>query len=611
MTSRQHNMPFGTDILADRRVRFRLWAPGAKQVTLCLGDGAARAELSMVAEQDGWFGLVTEMATAGTRYRFRIDENMEVPDPASRFQPDDVHGSSVVLDPAAFDWQDQDWRGRPWHEAVLYELHVGTFSESGDYAGVLAQLDELQSLGITAIELMPLSDFPGNRNWGYDGVYPFAPDSHYGSPDDLKLLVQEIHRRGMMVFVDVVYNHFGPEGNYLHSYAPQFFTHRHLTPWGDGINFDGDASSTVRQFFIHNALYWLEEYHFDGLRLDAVHAIADESNPDILTELAQRVRLSLGGDRYIHLVLENDDNAARYLPAEDPERPALYDAQWNDDIHHVFHVLLTGEVSGYYADYARNPMELLGRCLTQGFAYQGDESGFRDGQQRGEPSGDRVPTAFVNFLQNHDQVGNRAFGERIHWLADPQAIRAATAVLLLAPSPPMLFMGEETGSTQPFPFFCDFGADLAAAVTEGRRREFERFPEFSAPDARERIPDPNAESTFRSAILKPQKASDVNWSAFHRELLRLRAEHVVPRLRSLANANAESESFGRNGLHVRWTLNDGSRLHVYTNLNREIAENAPPPQGELLYQTPDNAAAQLDNGRLPAWSTVWRVERAS
>lgn len=600
MTRRRHNMPFGTQILGDGRVRFRLWAPAARNVILCLGDGQGRAELAMAPEHDGWFGLITDKATVGTRYRYRIDDNMEVPDPASRFQPEDVHGPSEVVDPGAFQWRDPDWRGRPWPETVLYEIHVGSFSTQGTYAGVQAHLDELQQLGVTALELMPLSDFPGLRNWGYDGVYPFAPDSIYGTPEQLKELIQETHRRGMMIFLDVVYNHFGPEGNYLHSHAPQFFTHRHLTPWGDGLNFDGEMSPTVRQFFIHNALYWLEEYHFDGLRLDAVHAIADDSERDILTTLAERVRLDLGRDRHVHLVLENDDNAARYLPRRN-EPAALYDAQWNDDIHHVLHVLLTGEQQGYYADYAQDPIRQLARCLSTGFAYQGEASAFRDGARRGEPSADRSITAFVNFLQNHDQVGNRAFGERIHTLADAQAVRAATAVLLLSPAPPMLFMGQEWGSTQPFPFFCDFGDDLAAAVTEGRRREFERFPEFSDPSVRARIPDPNAPDTFASAVLGDHPENE--WTAYHHALLALRQQEIVPRLDDIADAHAEVP--GERVVAARWSFGSGPDLRLLANLGALDAAVTADLSGRLLFQTPENATAQVRSGTLPAWSAIW------
>ena len=336
--NRSHAMPFGAQVLDNGSVHFRLWAPAAQQVSLRLESAAAQS-LPLLPLADGWFELTTTEAGASSLYRFQIDGKIEVPDPASRFQPQDVHGPSQVIAPSAFDWSDEHWRGRPWEEAVIYELHVGTFTPEGTFQVIERKLDYLRDLGVTALELMPVADFPGRRNWGYDGVLPFAPDSSYGSPEDLKRLVQAAHLKGLMIFLDVVYNHFGPEGNYLHTYAPQFFTNRHHTPWGDAINFDGPGSRIVRDFFIHNALYWLEEYHFDGLRLDAVHSIVDDSKPDILTELAQTVRERFGKDRFVHLILENADNRARCLDRSRSGAVELYDAQWNDDIHHAVHVL--------------------------------------------------------------------------------------------------------------------------------------------------------------------------------------------------------------------------------------------------------------------------------
>ncbi len=335
-------------------------------------------------------------AGIGSRYRFQIEDGLLVPDPASRLQPEGVHGVSVVTDPLAWHWRDGDWTGRPLREAVFYELHVGTFSAAGSYAGVRQRLDYLADLGVTAIELMPVAAFAGCRNWGYDGVLPFAPSSCYGSPDDLKQLVEAAHRKGMMVFLDVVYNHFGPEGNYLHLYASSFFTDRFDTPWGEAIRFSGPLCRWVRRFFIENALYWLEEFHFDGLRLDAVHAIFDDSQPDILEELATAVREGPGKGRQVHLVLENDGNEVRYL-AREKGRPSFYDAQWNDDAHHAMHVLISGETDGYYLDYAENPAARLGRCLAEGFAYQGEESAWRGGRRRGSPSAGLPPIAFVDF----------------------------------------------------------------------------------------------------------------------------------------------------------------------------------------------------------------------
>src|SRR5262245_14150785 len=490
---RVHRMPFGAEVQAGGGARFRLWAPALAALTLRLDGLPDRA---MTAVGDGWFETVVMEASAGTRYVYALPDGGTVPDPASRRQPDDVHGPSEIVDPAAFVWTDTAWRGRPFEDAVFYELHVGTFTPAGTFDGVARELDRLARLGITAIELMPLAESPGRRGWGYDGVYPFAPEASYGPPDALKRLVCAAHARGLMVFVDVVYNHFGPEGNYLARYAPAFFTPQYRTPWGDAIDFAGPSARVVRDFFMHNALYWLEEFHADGLRLDAVHAIHDPSRPHFLEELADTVHRRIGGQRHVHLVLENDRNQAGLLArGTAPDRPRWYTAQWNDDVHHAFHVLLTGEHSGYYADYADEPAAHLGRALTSGFAYQGEPSAFRGGAARGEPSAHLPPTAFVGFLQNHDQVGNRALGDRLAALAPALAPRTAMAVLLLAPSPPLLFMGEEWGATTPFPFFCDVGPELAPLVREGRRREFAHDPAFR--DTLDRLPDPTADATFQ------------------------------------------------------------------------------------------------------------------
>ncbi|HVL35964.1 MAG TPA: malto-oligosyltrehalose trehalohydrolase, partial [Burkholderiales bacterium] len=417
-------MPFGAE-LTGAGVRFRIWAPQARSVDVSMNG----EHLPMQRREDGFFEL-TARAAAGTRYRYRIDGGAEVPDPASRFQPQDADGPSEIVDPAAFAWADGGWRGRPWREAVIYELHVGAFASQGRYGAVADKLAHLKALGVTALELMPLADFAGRRNWGYDGVLPYAPDSRYGRPEDLKALVQAAHKAGLMVFLDVVYNHFGPKGNYLHTYAPQFFTDKHKTPWGAAIDYGVPA---VRAFFLHNALYWLEEYHFDGLRFDAVHAIVDDSPRHILEEIAATVRERLPG-RHVHLVLENDANQARFLGE------GRYDAQWNDDSHHAYHVLATGESDGYYGAYAEAPAKHLARCLAEGFAYQGEVSPF-SGEPRGEPSAHLPPERFVDFMQNHDQIGNRAHGERLASLADEKALKALSAILLLAPSPPLLFMG--------------------------------------------------------------------------------------------------------------------------------------------------------------------------
>jgi maltooligosyltrehalose trehalohydrolase len=607
---RLHRMAFGAEVSPTAGVRFRLWAPAVPAVTLGLGADAEGVEIPMVSTGDGWFTAEVRDAGAGTRYRFRLPEGLWVPDPASRFQPDGVHGASEVVDPGAFAWRDGGWRGRPLHELVVYELHVGAFTAAGTFDGVVSRLDELAKLGVTAIELMPVAAGPGRRGWGYDGVYPFAPHACYGRPEDLKRLVEAAHARHLMVLLDVVYNHFGPEGNYLARYAPAFFTDRHRTPWGAAIDFEGPSSRTVRDFFVHNALYWLEEYHLDGLRLDAVHAIHDATEPDVLTAIAEAVHRASPG-RHVHLVLENDDNHARRLERADGA-PRWYAAQWNDDLHHAAHVCVTGEQAGYYADYGDDPVGHLGRALAEGFVYQGEPSAYRGGMCRGEPSAHLPPLAFVSFLQNHDQVGNRAFGERLVSLAAAPALRAATALLLLAPAPPLLFMGEEWGTAQPFPFFCDFGPELAAAVREGRRREFARFPAFQDAEARARIPDPGAAETFAAAVLRWEDAvapAGRRWRALHRRLLAIRRREIMPRLAAIGGHAGSYERLGARGLRVRWRLADGSMLAVVANLGAGALAAQPPP-GQILW--PPNAAERrrLAAGSLPGWGVVWGLARA-
>jgi len=550
-------MPFGAETGAGG-VRFRLWAPAQRRVVLEL-EGIYH---DMNAVEDGWHELLLGQARAGDRYRYVMEDGLAVPDPASRANPDDVHGPSMVVDPGAYAWRDAEWRGRPWHEAVVYELHVGSFTPQGTFAAARERLPGLAELGITAIELMPVADFPGRRNWGYDGVLPYAPDTCYGTPDELKALVDAAHRHGLMVLLDAVYNHFGPEGNYLHATCPQFFDASRHTPWGAAIDF---GRREVRDFFVHNALYWVEEFGFDGLRLDAVHAIRDDSPEHIVCEIGRALREGPGRERQLHLVLENDANEAHLLGS-------CARAQWNDDLHHVLHVLATGEADGYYADFAEAPLERLGRALAEGFVYQGEPSPFRDGALRGEPSAYLPPTAFVSFDQTHDQVGNRAFGERLDALAGRARVEAALACVLLAPQVPMLFMGEEFAAATPFQFFCDFGPELAAAVTRGRRAEFERFASF----ARD-IPDPNDEATFLRCKLDWSAQDEARRALVHK-LLALRRRHLVPRL-----AGARSGSFSLRGasLSLSWPLGGGARWNM--SLRPEGGVSA--PAGEPVYRS--------------------------
>ena len=609
---RFHKMPFGADVQADGSVCFRLWAPQARSVHLELESPSAGKEIIRMEEQaGGWRQLHTSRAFPGTLYRYQIDQELSVPDPASRFQPSDIHGPSEVIWPSMFEWQDSQWKGRSWEETIIYELHVGAFTPGGTFGAACERLDYLVDLGVTAVELMPVADFPGERNWGYDGALLFAPDSTYGRPEDFKHFVQTAHQKGLMVFLDVVYNHFGPEGNYLHVYAKSFFSEKHDTPWGAGINFDGPKSRTVRDFFIHNALFWLQEYHLDGLRIDAVHAIEDDSEPDIIEEIAQAVRTNLETNRSIHLVLENDDNAARYLHRNNNGSPKLYTAQWNDDMHHAFHCLMTGESEGYYLDYADHPARHLGRCLAEGFAYQGQPSSYRHGRHRGENSKNLPPTAFVSFVQNHDQVGNRAFGERISHIADEESLRAVAAIQLLAPSPPLVFMGEEFRCSNPFLFFCDFGPDLAASVTEGRRKEFSGFPEFKDPSARDNIPDPGAVATFEKSNVNwgdIEKPVHQAWLAYYRNLIALRHQTIVPRLRGIGAEQPGFILLDEKTLKNTWILGDRSELILVAALGQEPRVRIDRPKGALLFETEKGVAGSTAFEYIRPWYVAWFLE---
>ena len=591
----------GAEIRPEGGVRFRLWAPAYERISLSL-EPEGRL-LPMHSTGEGWHEFALDEAAAGTLYHFALPDGLKVPDPASRFQPQDVHGPSEVIDPAAYRWTDQGWSGRPWHEAVVYELHVGAFTEEGTFRAAIGRLDHLARLGVTALEIMPIADFPGRRNWGYDGVLPYAPDSSYGRPEDFKALIEAAHERGLMVLLDVVYNHFGPDGNYLPTYAPGFFTKRHKTPWGDAINYDGKHSKPVREFVIENALYWIEEFHLDGLRLDAVHAIIDDSPKHVLDELAERVRAE-AADRHVHLVLENEENEARRLARGADGKPLHYTAQWNDDVHHVLHTAATGEDKGYYADYLGDTKK-LGRALAEGFAFQGEMMEYRGGP-RGEPSAGLPPTAFIAFIQNHDQVGNRAFGERINAIAKPEAVRAIAAVYLLLPQVPMLFMGEEWAASQPFPFFCDFGGELADAVRKGRREEFAKFPEFKDENIRERIPDPQAEATFASAKLRWDETATephAGWLEWYRGLLATRRAEIVPRLAAIGGNAARFEIIGEEAVLVRWRLGGREELALAANLSATPREGFPAASGRILWQ---EGAAK--GGRFGPWAVRWSID---
>ncbi|WDK31377.1 malto-oligosyltrehalose trehalohydrolase [Xanthomonas campestris] len=568
----------------DGQVRFALWAPDAHTVEVIF-DSGERAALQR--QDDGFFSGVVACAL-DARYRYRVDGQTPVPDPASRWQPDGVHGSSAVQRVDGYHWTHTQWQGRPWDEAVIYELHVGA---CGGYAGVQAQLPQLAAMGITAIELMPLSAFPGAHNWGYDGVLPYAPAEAYGTPDELKALIDAAHGHGLMVLLDVVYNHFGPDGNYLGSYASAFFNEDKPTPWGAAIDF---RKPPVQRYFLDNALMWLHEYGFDGLRLDAVHAITPNAFLDTLRET---IEASLPAGRHVHLVLENEANQASQLDRG-------YTAQWDDDFHNALHVLLTGEEEGYYAAFADQPSQHLARVLGEGFAYQGQPD--PRGHVRGEPSGALPPHKFVIFAQNHDQIGNRACGERLSVLVSPQRLRAALALTALTPMIPLFFMGEPWGATQPFLFFTDFGPPLDDAVREGRRREFAHFAAFADPAKRETIPDPNSHATFaasRAPIEDAARGDGAQWAAWFHALLGVRRQWLVP---GLAQARALRASVLADGaVTATWEL-PGGLWHIAFNVGAE-AVPLPPLRGRVAHA--ENVAA--DAQTLPTDSFIaWYEEHA-
>jgi maltooligosyltrehalose trehalohydrolase len=571
-------------------ISFRLWAPGEKRIELVI---EGRPAVSMTRGANGFHEVFIEGLAAGARYRFALENGRQVPDPASRFQPEDVNGPSEAIDPGAYRWR-ETWQGRQWNDIVLYELHIGAFSPEGTFAGAAQKLDHLAGLGVTSVEVMPISDFSGRWNWGYDGAFCYAPDASYGRPDDFKAFVEAAHRHGIAVLLDVVYSHFGPEGNFVPLYAPDFFTSRHRTPWGDAIQFDGPGARPVRDFFIENAEYWIEEFHLDGLRLDAVHAIKDDTRPDLLDELAQRIRSRYR--RPVHLVLENEDNEPRRLTRSGGE-PERYTAQWNDDVHHVLHVAATREKSGYYAAFGRT--ELLGKALAEGFAYQGEMMPYRNAP-RGGPSGELPPSAFVSFIQNHDQIGNRAFGERLNVLVPPEVIRALASVYLLAPQIPMMFMGEEWGARSPFLFFCDFAGKLGEAVRRGRVEEFSRFPEFADPEPVAKIPDPTAEATFLSSKLD-WSCVDETHLAHYRALLRARRDWIRPLLPHIEQGG-EAFVLGEQAMRVSWRAG-GRSLLLDANLSPDGVKS-PPIAGPVFWRCGDTEAV------LGPWSVRWGIEPA-
>ena len=504
--------------------RFRVWSPTSQTVEVqVIPRKGAPQFCPMQRGDDGTFTAHVGAIGPGALYRFRLNGQDVFPDVASRYQPEGVHGPSEIIDPAAFRWSDDDWQGIALRDVIVYELHVGTFTPEGTFEGVRKRLAALRELGVTAVELMPLGDFPGERNWGYDGVSLFAPARCYGPPGELRRLVDAAHAQGLGVFVDVVYNHLGPDGNYLGAFSPFYFDGRHQTPWGPAINFDGGQSRPVREFFIENALYWLHEFHIDGLRLDATHAIADDSPRHILAELSDRVRESFAGTKRRPLLIAEDSRNLALMMKPTEQDGFGMDGVWADDFHHQIRAALAGDRDGYFQDYSGS-CEDIAATVRQGWFYCGRKSVFLDRPRGSDPAG-LSPEQFVTCIQNHDQVGNRAFGDRLHHTIDLAAYRAASVLLLCCPQTPLLFMGQEWAASSPFQFFTDHHEGLGKLVTEGRRREFQRFKAFCDPQTRETIPDPQALQTFLNSRLNwEERAAETHAATLrlYRALLRLR-----------------------------------------------------------------------------------------
>jgi maltooligosyltrehalose trehalohydrolase len=505
---------------------FRVWAPKAKQVVLrLLGSG----EYTMEPEADGHFRF-SAPAKPGDKYFYIVDGQKPVPDPVSRYLPEGVHGPTAIVDPEAFEWTDESWRGLDLRDYIIYELHVGTFTPQGAFDGVIEKLKYLKSIGVSVIEVMPVAAFPGERNWGYDGVSPYAVQHSYGGPEGLKRLVNAAHEAGLAVVLDVVYNHLGNEGNYLPMFGP-YFTDRHKTPWGQAVNYDGPQNTGVRRYFIENALYWIREYHIDGLRLDAVQNIYDSSKQHILQEIQTRVqKLATELDRKVCVIAETDENDAKLVRPPEKDGYGL-NALWSDDFHHSVHAFLTGEGNGYYQDFGQ-PQQIA-RALNEGFVFQGEYFNFWKRSRGTKPEGVPLPGQVI-CLQNHDQVGNRALGERLIQLTSRGQRKLASALLLLAPHTPLLFMGEEYDERNPFQFFTSYGdPELAKAVSEGRKREFEDF------DWKE-FPDPQDPATFERSRLNWSLATDDNeMLRWYRALIEIR-QRVVPRNERIAKARLEN-----------------------------------------------------------------------
>lgn len=602
-------LPVGAEITSTG-VHFRVWAPRSSTVEVIDASGAI-PPVTLQSEEAGYFAGTVLGASPGFRYRYRLDRDQAYPDPVSRYQPEGPHGPSEVIDPLSFPWTDSDWPGRSIKGQVVYELHIGTFTPEGTYASATRELPALADLGVTVIEMMPIADFPGRFGWGYDGVNLFAPTRLYGPPDDLRRFIDRAHQLGIAVILDVVYNHLGPDGNYLACFAKDYFTDRYKTEWGEPLNFDGEQCRPVREFFLSNAAYWINEFHFDGLRLDATQAIFDASEPHIIAEIGEVVRSAARGRETI-IIAENESQHSELARPIDRSGYGL-DGLWNDDFHHSAHVALTGRSEAYYSDYLGTAQELLS-AVKYGYLYQGQWYSWQK-HRRGRPGLDLPAPAFVNFLENHDQVANSARGLRIHALTSPGRFRAMTALFLLAPGTPMLFMGQEFAASAPFNYFADHNPELASLVANGRTEFLKQFATMKDPRMAEIVPPPHELETFNRCKLDlSEREKNAHVLRLTRDLLRLRREE--PTLARQDRRLMDGATLSQHALVIRFfdEAND-DRLFI-VNLGRDLKlDTSPepllaPPWGcrwEILFSTEDPAYHGSGTDSPEAEDRGWRI----
>lgn len=574
MEFRRCQRHWGAEYISDDVVRFRVWAEGQENLALRLNDN----DIPMVTSGNGWFQADVPGIRHGAEYQFVLQDGMTVPDPASRAQKGDVNGPSVVIDHRRFAHVNRDWKGRQWEETVIYELHMGTFTPEGTFRAAIDKLPYLAELGITQLEVMPVSQFGGSRGWGYDGVLLYAPHAAYGTPEDFHAFIDAAHGLGLSVVLDIVLNHFGPEGNYLPLLSPAFFDADRMTPWGNGIAYEREP---VRQYITDAPLYWLTEYRLDGLRFDAIDQIKDTSDTHILEEIAEKIREAIP-HRHVHLTTEDSRNVIFLHPRDEQGNTPLFTAEWNDDFHNAAHVFAIGETHAYYQDFAFEPEKKFARALAEGFVYKGEVS-LQTGQSRGVECHTQPPPFFVDFIQNHDQTGNRAQGERLITLAGAEKTRVLLATLLLSPHIPLLFMGEEFGETHPFLFFTDFHGELAKAVREGRAKEF-----IGHAGHDEAVPDPNDLNTFVRSTLdwdKPSQEEGKSWLRFTRSLLTLRHRHIVPLLRQGGTVEGKILHTAHGRVAVSWQFPQGT-LSLALNIGKKPAP-MPELAGETLFSWPE------------------------